>query len=1037
MFNLIVTASLRNRVFVLAASLLLIGLGSWLIPKLNIDVLPDLNRPTVTIQAESHGLAAEEVEQLVTFPIESAMQGLPGVTRVRSTSSLGLAFIYVEFEWGSEIYRARQQVAERLAAVQGQLPEEIRPAIGPITSVMGEIMLVAVAGEKADPMELREVAEFSIRPRLLAIPGVAQVIPIGGLVREYRVAPDPARMRQLGVTLDEVEATVRGFSTNAGGGFIDERAQEFVIRTLGRERDPEALAGLVVATRDGTPILLGAVADVGYAARPRRGSAGFGGQPAVILGLQKQPGVDTLSLTREIETALEATRATLPPQITTLQVQFRQASFIENSIGNVQKVLVEALLIVGVVLFLFLMNVRTTFISLVAIPMSVFITAIVFRLFDLSINTMTLGGLAIAIGELVDDAVVGVENIFRRLRENRALPQPRPLLGVVAEASQEVRSGIFYATIIIVLVFVPLFALTGIEGQLFAPLGVAYIVSILASLLVSITLTPVLCYYLLPSLRSLEEPESRLVRGLKAGYSRLLDWTLPRRAPVLGVAALAVVLALAGAWGLPKSFLPAFNEGTSLVTLVFTPGIAMADSERLGTIAERLIGEVPEVVSVGRRTGRAELDEHAEGVHMNEIDINLEPSDRSRQAVLADIRSRLAPLPGSVSFGQPISHRLDHLLSGVQAQLVVKISGDDLDTLRSLGAQAEQRLAGTPGLVDLRLERQVRAPEIHVRVDEDAARFYGITPARIAERIDLLSGGERVAEVIDGSRRYGVTIQLPEESRTKAGLAGVLIETARGAVPLAHLASVEEADGPNQVQREDGRRRIVVSGNTDGTGADRVVAEMERRLASLPLPTGYTLRIEGQFRAQQEAARMIGLLSLVSLTLIFLVLYTRYRSAALALIVMGNVPLALVGSVAALWIAGLDLSIAAMVGFITLTGITARNGILKISHTLNLVLRDGLPFDRATIRRACLERMTPVLMTAVSAGIALVPLMIGGDQPGKEILHPVAVTIFGGLFTATLLDAVVTPTLVERFGAAAIARLRAERSAAGVPAEAY
>jgi len=1037
MFNLIVTASLRNRVFVLAASLLLIGLGSWLIPKLNIDVLPDLNRPTVTIQAESHGLAAEEVEQLVTFPIESAMQGLPGVTRVRSTSSLGLAFIYVEFEWGSEIYRARQQVAERLAAVQGQLPEEIRPAIGPITSVMGEIMLVAVAGEQADPMELREVAEFSIRPRLLAIPGVAQVIPIGGLVREYRVAPDPARMRQLGVTLDEIEATVRGFSTNAGGGFIDERAQEFVIRTLGRERDPAALAGLVVATRDGTPILLGAVADVGYAARPRRGSAGFGGQPAVILGVQKQPGVDTLSLTREIETALEATRATLPPQITTLQVQFRQASFIENSIGNVQKVLLEALLIVGVVLFLFLMNVRTTFISLVAIPMSVFVTAIVFRLFDLSINTMTLGGLAIAIGELVDDAVVGVENIFRRLRENRALPQPRPLLGVVAEASQEVRSGIFYATIIIVLVFVPLFALTGIEGQLFAPLGVAYIVSILASLLVSITLTPVLCYYLLPSLPSLEEPESRLVRGLKAGYSRLLDWTLPRRAPVLGIAALAVVLALAGAWRLPKSFLPAFNEGTSLVTLVFTPGIAMADSERLGTIAERLIGEVPEVVSVGRRTGRAELDEHAEGVHMNEIDINLEPSDRGRQAVLADIRSRLAPLPGSVSFGQPISHRLDHLLSGVQAQLVVKIWGDDLDTLRSLGAQVEQRLAGTPGLVDLRLERQVRAPEIHVRVDEDAARFYGITPARIAERIDLLSGGERVAEVIDGSRRYGVTIQLPEEARTKAGLAGVLIETARGAVPLAHLASVEEADGPNQVQREDGRRRIVVSGNTDGTGADRVVAEMERRLVSLPLPTGYTLRIEGQFRAQQEAARMIGLLSLVSLTLIFLVLYTRYRSAALALIVMGNVPLALVGSVAALWIAGLDLSIAAMVGFITLTGITARNGILKISHTLNLVLRDGLPFDRATIRRACLERMTPVLMTAVSAGIALVPLMIGGDQPGKEILHPVAVTIFGGLFTATLLDAVVTPTLIERFGAAAIARLREERAVAGVPAEAY
>ncbi len=1037
MFNLIVTASLRNRVFVLAVSLLLIGLGGWLIPKLNIDVLPDLNRPTVTIQSESHGLAPEEVEQLVTVPLESAMQGLPGVTRVRSTSSLGLSFLYVEFEWGAEIYRARQQVAERLAAVQGQLPEDIRPAIGPITSVMGEIMLIAVAGEEADPMQLREVAEFEIRPRLLAIPGVAQVIPIGGLVREYRVAPDPARMRQLGITLDEVEATVRGFSQNAGGGFIDERAQEFVIRTLGRERDPEALAGLVVATRDGAPILLGAVADVGFAARPRRGSAGFEGRPAVVLGVQKQPGVDTVALTGQVERTLEAVRKTLPPQISTLQVQFRQASFIENSIGNVQTVLLEALLIVGVVLFLFLMNVRTTFISLVAIPMSVFVTAIVFRLFDLSINTMTLGGLAIAIGELVDDAVVGVENIFRRLRENRALAAPRPILGVVAAASQEVRSGIFYATLIIVLVFVPLFALTGIEGQLFAPLGVAYIVSILASLVVSITLTPVLCYYLLPSLRSLEEPETRLVRALKAQYSALLDWTMPRRPKVLLVSAGAVVLAVFGAWQLPKSFLPNFNEGTSLVSLMFTPGIAMRDSERLGAVAERLISEVPEVVSVSRRTGRAELDEHAEGVHMNEIDVNLAPSDRGREAVLADLRARLDVLPGSISFGQPISHRLDHLLSGVQAQLVVKISGDDLDTLRSLGAQAERLLTGTPGLVDLRVEQQVRAPEIQVRVDEDAARFHGITPARIAERIDLLSGGERVAEVIEGSRRHAVTIQLAEASRTRDGLAAVLIETPRGAVPLGSLATVAEADGPNQVLREDGRRRIVVSGNTDGTGADRVVAGMEQRLQALQLPTGYSLRIEGQFQAQQEASRTIGLLSLVSLTLIFLVLYTRYRSAALALIVMGNVPLALVGSVAALWIAGLDLSIAAMVGFITLTGITARNGILKISHTLNLVLREGLPFGRATIRRACLERMTPVLMTAVSAGIALLPLMIGGDQPGKEILHPVAVTIFGGLFTATLLDAIVTPTLLERYGAAAIERLRSDQEAAGVAAEAY
>ena len=1037
MFNRIIVGSLRNRVAVLAASLLLIGLGSWVVPRLNIDVLPDLNRPTVNIQIESHGLAAEEVEQLVTVPIEAAMQGLPGVTRVRSTSSLGLSFLYVEFEWDADIHRARQLVAERLATAQAALPADIRPSIGPISSIMGEIMLVALAGESADPMVLRETADFVLRPRLLAVPGVSQVIPIGGLVREYRVTPLPARMRQLGVTLDDIEAAVRGFSANAGGGFIDDRSQEFVIRTLGRERDPDALGGLVVATRDGAPVLLSSVAEVGFGARPRRGSAGYGGEPAVILGIQKQPGVDTLALTRELERTLASIRSTLPPGVTTLAVQFRQASFIEGSIGNVRTVLLEALLIVGIVLFLFLMDTRTTLISLVAIPMSVVVTAIVFWLAGLSINTMTLGGLAIAIGELVDDAVVGVENILRRMRENRAATQPRAVLQVVADASIEVRSGIFYATLIIVLVFVPLFALTGIEGQLFAPLGVAYIVSILASLVVSVTLTPVLCYHLLPSLQTLERPESRVVRTLKAAYSRLLDLALPRRRLVLAVAAVAVLLGAFGVWRLPKAFLPAFNEGSLVVSLAFNPGIALGESDRLGAVAERLLKDIPEVVSVSRRTGRAELDEHAEGVHMSEIDVNLRTGERARAEVIEDVRRRLGQLPGSVSVGQPISHRLDHLLSGVQAALVVKISGDDLDTLRTLGAQAEQALAGVPGLVDLRLERQVRVPEIHVRVDEDAARFHGITPAAVSRQVEMLAGGERVAEVIDGPRRYAVSLQLPDAARTRAGLADVLVDTPRGAVPLASLATVEEADGPNQIQREDGRRRIVVSGNIAGAGADQVVAEMQRRLASLALPTGYALAIEGQFRAQQQASRMIGLLSMVSLGLIFLVLYSRYRSAALALIIMGNVPLALVGSVVALALAGLDLSVAAMVGFITLAGITARNGILKVSHTLNLVLREGLPFDRATIRRACLERMTPVLMTAVSAAIALLPLMIGGDQPGKEILHPVAVTIFGGLITATLLDAVVTPVLVERFGAAAIARLRDRDRDAGTPAEAY
>jgi heavy-metal exporter, HME family len=1026
MFNLIVTASLRHRVFVLAGAVLLILVGSLVIPRLQVDVLPNLNRPTVTIQTESHGLAAEEVEQLVSFPIETAMQGLPGVTRVRSTSSLGLSFIFVEFEWNYDIYRARQQVAERLGTVTAQMPEDVVPAIGPISSIMGEIMLLALAGPQAEPMVLRETADFTVRPKLLAIPGVAQVIPIGGEVREFRITPDPARMRALGITLDEVEAAVRGFASNTGGGFIDQLSQEYVIRTLGRARDPESLATLVVAMRNGTPVLLNAVADVGFAARPRRGSAGYEGMPAVILGIQKQPGVDTVALTREIERQLDTLRTAMPPEITTVAVQFRQADFIESSIGNVEQVLFEALLCVTVVLFAFLLNVRTTLISLLAIPMSIAITAIVFWYFDLSINTMTLGGLAIAIGELVDDAVVDVENTFRRLRENRERAVPRPLLQVVAGASQEVRSGIFYATLIIVLVFVPLFALSGIEGQLFAPLGVAYIVSILASLLVSVTLTPVLCYWLLPGIKNLEESESGLVRWLKARYNRLLDWAQPRPLRVFATAAAAVLIAIIGALQLPRSFLPAFNEGSALVSVIFMPGIALSDSERLGAEAERIISGVPEVVSVGRRTGRAELDEHAEGVHFNEIDVKIADGGRDYDDVLADIRNRLGVLPASISLGQPISHRLDHLLSGVQAQLVIKIAGDDLDALRALAAQVETLVRDTPGLVDLRVERQVRAPEIHVRVDEDAARWHGVTPAQVGARIELLAGGERVAEVIDGSRRFGVTLQLGDDARSREALESLLIDTPRGAVPLSRLARVEAADGPNQIQREDGRRRIVVSANLEGGGADRVVAAMQQRLAALDLPPGYTLRIEGQFRAQQEAARTILLLSLVSFALIFLVLYTRYRSGPLALIVMGNVPLALVGSVGAILIAGLDLSVATMVGFITLTGITARNGILKISHTLNLVLLEGQPFDRATIRRACLERMTPVLMTAVAAGVALIPLLIGADEPGKEILHPVAVTIFGGLITATLLDALVTPLLLERFGATAVRRLADE-----------
>ncbi len=1049
MFTLLVAASLRNRIFVLAAAALLVVYGAFALRVLPVDVFPDLNKPTVTLMTEAEGLAPEEVEQRVTVPLEAAMNGMPGVARVRSVSGVGLGIVFVEFDWSTDILRARQQLAERLVAVQGQLPPALRPQMGPVSSIMGEIMLVAISGTAmsgtaasggtASPMDVRAAADWIVRPRLLAIPGVSQVIPIGGEIRQYRVAPDLTRLAQLDIATDRLAAALRQFGTNSGGGFVDQQAAEYLIRNIGQTTRLEDLRDLVVATRDGQPIRLRQVAAVDFAARAKRGDAGSGGKPAVILSIQKQPGADTIALTRAIEGALGELAPSLPAGVTADAVLFRQADFIGTSIANVMAVLREAVVVVAVVLFLFLLNVRTTLISLAAIPLSLLITVLVFKAFGLSINTMTLGGLAIAIGELVDDAVVDVENIHRRLGENRRAAHPKPALAVVAAASQEVRSGIVYATVIIILVFVPLFALTGIEGRLFAPLGIAYIVSILASLLTAVTVTPVLSYYLLPGLKRLEQHDSGLVRRLKAGNARLLGWAFRRpRFLVAGVAA-AVLAAAAAVPGLPRAFLPPFNEGTLTIAMLLDPGVSLAASNRVGLAAERLILEVPEVKSVGRRTGRAELDEHAEGVHSSEIDVDLAPSARTRADILADIRARLAALPVSVNVGQPISHRLDHLLSGVRAQIALKIYGEDLDTLRALAGPLQQKLAAIPGLVDLQVEKQVRIPQLQVVVDYEKAALYGVTPALVTETLEGLSNGRVLSELADGTRRFELVLRLAEEDRTTGGLAGLLVETPDGRVPLGLFATVEETDGPNQILRENGRRRIVILGNTDGK-ADMagIVAAIRDVAAATALPPGCFTTLEGSFQAQEEASRTIAALSLVSLSLIFLVLYSRYRSAVLALIVMGNVPLALIGSVAALWLSGQPLSVATMIGFITLTGIAARNGILKISHCINLVLHEGEAFGTAMIVRASQERLTPVLMTALSAGLALVPLMIGADAPGKEILHPVAIVIFGGLVSATLLDTVLTPVLFRTFGAAPLQRLVDRRDDAGLrPVDAY
>ncbi len=1029
MFNWIVQYSLRNRLFVLAFAALLMVYGVMTAWRTPVDVFPDLNKPLVTVLTEAGGMAPEEVEQLVSFPIETALNGMAGVTRVRSTSGIGLSVVYAEFDWGTDIYRNRQLVAERLAQLRSQLPSDITPVMGPVSSIMGEIMLIALplqGGEgAANSMQAREYADFVLRPRLLGIAGVSQVIPIGGEVRQLRVEPDPVRMAQLGISLSQIEQALRGYAGNVGGGFIDLNSREYLIRHMGRTQRLEDLQGMAVAWKDGRPVLLLQVAEVRFAAGLKRGDAGYQGQPAVILSVQKQPAADTIKLSRQIEQALVDLQAGLPKGLAKPEVLFRQADFIKASVGNVTEALRDGAVIVAIVLFAFLLSVRTTLISLVAIPLSLAVTAVVFRWLDQSINVMTLGGLAIAIGELVDDAVVDVENILRRLKENRALAQPQSVMSVVQQASVEVRSGIVYATVIVVLVFVPLFALPGIEGRLFAPLGIAYIVSILASMAVSMTVTPVLCSYLLPKMKQLGHGDSPFVTRLKAWDRRLLSWSFLRARGLILSAVVAVALAAASVPFFPRAFLPAFNEGSLVLSLLFNPGTSLAESNRMGAVAEQLIGKVPGVSQVGRRTGRAELDEHAEGVHSTEIDVDLhrdgKPVDRER--VMSLIRTQLAVLPAQVAIGQPISHRLDHLLSGVRAQIAVKIYGDDTDTLRGLAEQMRGKLATVPGLVDLTVEKQVLIPQIIVRLDPQRLAQTGLPPGEALRILKALTDGAHGSQIVDGARRYELVLRLPDDKRSPQDLSRMLVDTPAGRLPVSSFATVTEADGPNQIGRENGRRRIVVYANSDGSDMGRIVSDIRQAIASTELPTGSFINLEGQFQAQEQAAAQILGLSLISLGLMFLVLYSRYRSVVLVGIIMANIPLALIGSVVAMWLAGVTLSVATMVGFITLAGIATRNGILKISHYINLCRFEGETFSQAMIVRGSLERLTPVLMTALVAAFALTPLMLASDAPGKEILHPVAMVIFGGLISSTLLDTLLTPLLFWRYGADATDRL--------------
>ena len=1023
MFTWLLDFSLKNRMMVILLSAISMVYGAYTLSKMPVDVFPDLNKPTVTIMTEAGGMASEEVEQLITFPLETAMNGLPGVEAIRSVSSAGLSFIYVTFDWSVDIYRARQMVSERLSSMDGAIPDGIVSRMGPISSIMGEIMQIAIPIDesKISSMQVREYADWVLRPRLMAIPGVAQVIPIGGQVRQFQVQPNTRRMAELGLSILQIEDALRGYSANTSGGFLESNNREYLIRHIGRTSSLEDLKNIAVSNRNGQTILLRQVADITFAPAVKRGDAGYEGGPAVILGVQKQPSADTVALTKKIESAIAELKQGLPTGMEAPKVTFRQASFIDASISTLEGKLIGASIFVAVVLYFFLGTIRPVLISLTAIPVSILLTALVFKYFGLSINTMTLGGLAIAIGGLVDDAVVDVENVIRRLRVNldkASLDQLSPL-AIVRAASLEVRTGIIYATAIIVLVFIPLFALPGIEGRLFVPLGIAFIVSTLASLLVSVTITPVLCFYLLPSMQSLRDHDTKIVTWLKSHYEVQLSRLLAAPKKPLMYAFASVIVAAASVPFMASSFLPPFNEGTLLIGLRLNPGVSLSESAGVASQAEKLVRQVPEVTYVGRRSGRAELDEHAEGVHVSELDVGLKPAgdlDRSMAEIQADIRSRLVNLPAAIAIGQPISHRIDHMLSGVRSQIAIKIFGDDLDVLRSQADLLRSKLAGIEGLVDLEIEKQVLSPQIKVRIDYDKAAQYGVSTSQIMATLQGMVEGERLSQIIEGNRRFALVIKLPDSARNLEGLADILIDTPNGKIPLSKIASIEDGDGPNQISRDGGKRRIVLSANASKRALSDIVADIRTVISNQTLPEGYFITLDGQFKAQEEASKVIGLLSIGSFLLMFAVLTNRYKSIRLSLMIMSNIPLAMVGAVIGLWISGQPLSIAALIGFITLAGISVRNGILKISHYLNLMQSEGESFSLSMIIRGSIERLSPVLMTALVTAFALAPLLFEAERPGTEILHPVAVVIFSGLISSTLLDTFLTPVMFWLYG---------------------
>ena len=1052
MLNKIIHFSLQNRILVLVASVLLLVGGTYTAMHTEVDVFPDLTAPTVVVMTEANGMAAEEVEQLVTFPIETAVNGATHVRRVRSSSTHSFSVVWVEFDWDTDIYLARQIVSEKLSLVAEELPESVgKPTLGPQSSILGEMMIVGLTADSTSMLDLRTLADWTIRPRLLSTGGVAQVAVLGGDIKEYQIQLDPERMRHYGVTLGQVLSATRGMNLNANGGVIYEYGNEYIVRGLTATTNTELLGKTVVKSAtdsDGSlaaPVLLEDVADVRIGAQtPKLGLASERAKPAVLLTVTKQPATSTLELTGKLEAALQDLQKNLPPDVKVSTDIFRQSRFIESSIGNVRKSLVEGGIFVVIVLFLFLANVRTTLISLVTLPLSLVVSVLVLHYMGLTINTMSLGGMAIAIGSLVDDAIVDVENVWRRLHENRLLPPERrlPVLQVVFNASREVRMPILNSTLIIVVSFVPLFFLSGMEGRMLVPLGIAFITALAASTVVALTLTPVLCSYLLRSKEdkhsediqihpevspedSIESPatpskitdevdsgDSAVARTLKKVYGAVLEKALQHKRAVLGCTVALFAVALGLFFTLGRSFLPPFNEGSFTINLSSLPGISLEESDAIGRRAEELLLTVPEIQTVARKTGRAELDEHSRGVNGSEIEAPFELTDRSRSEVVAEVREKLATLSGvNVEIGQPISHRIDAMLSGTKANIAIKLFGDDLNRMFSLASQIRDKIQDVEGVADLTVEQQIERPQLTLTPRREMLARYGITLPQFAEYVNACLAGEAVSQVYEQGKSFNLTVRLRDDLRDQASKIGdLMIDTGDGRqVPLNYVADIRSSMGPNSISRENVKRKIVISANVADRDLRSVVTDIQARIdADIKLPEGYHVEYGGQFESEQAASRTLLLTSLMSIVVIFLLLYHEFRSVRESAVILINLPLALIGGVFALLLTTGEVSIPAIIGFISLFGIATRNGMLLISHYNHLQRVEGYSLHDSIIRGS-LDRLNPILMTALSSALALIPLALGGDLPGNEIQSPMAKVILGGLLTSTFLNGFIIP----------------------------